>query len=132
MGVLPYRLWRLVLVFALAGLAGAQDSVAPGGPKDVEESAQLKQELREHEARIRELEEKLAALSGKQETPDPGSTGPSALPPEAAAPAPDEHEHSLQLPGGATRAQDSWLCRFQLGSWLRRESVDLSFAGACP
>ena len=115
MGVLPYRLWRLVLVFALAGLAGAQDSVAPGGPKDVEESAQLKQELREHEARIRELEEKLAALSAKQETPDPGSTGPSALPPEAAAPAPDEHEHSLQLPGGGPALKIRGFADFNLG-----------------
>jgi hypothetical protein len=91
-----------------------------------ETTAKLMEELRAHEARIKELEEKLAALTAaagakKEETPGsavtapgaPAAAGEAGVTPgvtptpaqEAAAPAPmpeaapEEHEHTVRLPG---------------------------------
>src|SRR5215467_850292 len=99
MGAFPCRLWVVVFWLGLAAMSIAQNPGTPAaGAQSSDEGAQLREEVRAHEARIRELEEKLAALSAKQEAAGPISAEANSPPPEPAAP--NEHEHSMQLPGG--------------------------------
>jgi hypothetical protein len=105
---------------------GAANNTGPNqGSKDA--TAQLIEELRAHEARIKELEEKLAALtaktSEKSEKPSGSTaTGVAATPAAEATPAPPpepeppaEHEHTMRLPGGGPELKIRGFADFNLG-----------------
>lgn len=105
---------RYLPALILAAVCCAQSGVAQDGPSSgpaatqssTESTAQLLDQLRAHEARIKELEEKLAALVAKQKEEADSTTGNGVAPAEAAIPVaqppepPAEHEHTIQLPGG--------------------------------
>ena len=114
MGVISCRLWGVVLTAAaLTGLSAAQDPPKPAAASQSEaESAQLKEEVRAQEARIRELERKLGELSAKQEASAIASAEPSPPPLEQA---PIEHEHTMQLPGGGPTLKIRGFADFNLG-----------------
>src|SRR5690349_4987753 len=117
--------WALILALGwgtqtLVAQAGAAGDPAAGQSAG-DQTAQLVEELRAHEARIHELEEKLAALTAKPaEAPAPEATAEAAAQPEAAAAqetavAPPEHEHTMQLPGGGPTLKIRGFADFNLG-----------------
>ena len=109
--------------------AAREKSSAQASP----ETAKLVEELRAHEARIKELEEKLARLlaAKPEETSKPEEKAKETAPPPPAAepnaeaatapitpPAPQppaEHEHTVRMPGGGPELKIRGFADFNLG-----------------
>ncbi|HSC44354.1 MAG TPA: hypothetical protein VLC94_00925 [Candidatus Acidoferrum sp.] len=131
---MPFRrvwVWLALIGFWTgAPLARAQDVASEKSSVQANlETAKLVEELRAHEARIKELEEKLAQLmaskseeKAKESTPPPAApaaeANAEAIPVPVTQPAPEppaEHEHTVRMPGGGPELKIRGFADFNLG-----------------